>query len=88
MKNKPVRPLPAGRISLRNATILRWGLVPICWISSAFHGVPVLLSSMALVFFTIVYNELQASRHWITKNIVTAIGFTTFELGGTLIAGE
>ncbi|KAG2125487.1 UbiA prenyltransferase family [Suillus clintonianus] len=86
-KNKPVRPLPAGRISLRHATILRWGLVPACWIISALHGGPVLLSSMALVLFTVLYNELQANRHWLTKNIVTAIGFASFEVGGTLIAG-
>lgn len=86
-KNKPIRPLPAGRISLTHATILRWGLVPACWIISVLHSVPVLLSSVALVLFTILYNELQAHRHWLTKNIVTAIGFASFEVGGTLVAG-
>ncbi|KAG1786094.1 UbiA prenyltransferase family [Suillus plorans] len=86
-KNKPIRPLPAGRISLRHAIILRWGLVPACWIISIVHGGPVLFSSVALVLFTILYNELQAHRHWLTKNIVTAIGFASFEIGGTLIAG-
>ncbi|OAX34007.1 hypothetical protein K503DRAFT_747963 [Rhizopogon vinicolor AM-OR11-026] len=87
IKNKPFRPLPAGRISPRDATILRWSLVPICWISSVLHGGTVLFSSMLLVLFTIIYNELQGSRHWISKNLVTAMGFTTFEVGGTLIAG-
>ncbi|KAG2141128.1 UbiA prenyltransferase family [Suillus bovinus] len=86
-KNKPIRPLPAGRISLRHATILRWGLVPACWIGSVLHGGPVLFSSVTLVLFTILYNELQAHRHWLTKNIVTALGFASFEVGGTLIAG-
>ncbi|KAG2039368.1 UbiA prenyltransferase family-domain-containing protein [Suillus americanus] len=86
-KNKPIRPLPAGRISLRHATILRWSLVPACWIVSVLHGGPVLFSSVALVLFTILYNELQANRHWLTKNIVTAIGFASFEVGGMLIAG-
>ncbi|KAG1718953.1 hypothetical protein EDB19DRAFT_1898940 [Suillus lakei] len=87
-QNKPIRPLPAGRISLRNATILRWGLVPVCWIISVLHGGPVLFSSVALVLFTVLYNELHAHHHWFTKNIVTAIGFASFEVGGTLIAGN
>lgn len=86
-KNKPIRPLPAGRISLSHATILRWGLVPACWIISVLHSGPVLFSSIALVLFTILYNELQGHRHWLTKNIVTAIGFASFEVGGTFIAG-
>lgn len=86
--NKPDRPLPANRISYEHATILRWVLVPLCWILSAAYSPSVLCASVALVAFTVIYDELHAhSSHFAVRNLVNAAGFASFETGSTLIAG-
>lgn len=86
--NKPDRPLPAKRISYRNATIMRWVLVPLCWGISAQYSPYVLCASVALVAFTVIYDELHAhSGHFVVRNVVNAAGFASFELGSTLISG-
>lgn len=86
--NKPDRPLPAKRISYRNATIMRWALVPLCWGLSALYSSYVLCASVALVAFTVIYDELHAhSGHFAVRNVVNAAGFASFELGSTLISG-
>jgi len=36
--NKRYRPLPGKRVTLRNAVILRWALVPACWALSACYS--------------------------------------------------
>ena len=86
--NKKDRPLPSKRISLSNAVILRWALVPACWTLSACYSVETLVASIALVFLTVVYDEFGAhSGHWIVRNVVNALGFAAFETGACLIAG-
>lgn len=88
-QNKPDRPLPAGRISIRQAVILRWTLVPICFAVSALYSVQTVYASIALVTLTILYDELGAhAGHWSTRNIVNGAGFAAFEWGSTLVAGE
>lgn len=86
--NKRDRPLPAKRITLRNATILRWTLVPICWLLSACYGKYVVYSSLALVATTILHNELNAHRSLVGKNIATALVLACFEVGAILITGS
>lgn len=86
-QNKQDRPLPAGRISLRNAVRLRWALVPTCFALSALYSSQAVYASFALVVLTIIYNELEAHKPLIIRNIVNALGFATFEIGATLIAG-
>jgi 4-hydroxybenzoate polyprenyltransferase len=86
--NKRDRPLPSKRISLRNALILRWALVPACLGLSAVYSVQTLYASIALVTLTIIYDDLRASaRGWIVRNVVNACGFASFEVGSTLVAG-
>ncbi|KAH7909467.1 UbiA prenyltransferase family-domain-containing protein [Hygrophoropsis aurantiaca] len=85
--NKSTRPLPAGRITLRNAIYLRWALIPICLVASATYSIQTFGASMAVAGLTIWYNELEAHSHWSSKNVMTAVGFASFELGGTLVAG-
>lgn len=87
--NKRDRPLPAKRITIRNAVILRWALVPACWVLSACYSLEVMYASIALVALTVIYDEFGAhSGHWAIRNFVNALGFVSFEVGASLIAGE
>ncbi|KII83628.1 hypothetical protein PLICRDRAFT_32827 [Plicaturopsis crispa FD-325 SS-3] len=85
--NKKDRPLPSGRITFRNAIIFRWALVPICFALSLCYSAQVFYASVALVFFTILYDECHChAGHWAVRNFVNACGFASFEYGSTLIA--
>lgn len=85
--NKSDRPLPSKRISLRAAIYLRWALIPACWILSSIYSRETVYSSITLVALTFIYNEFTAhSSHWLSRNVVNACGFGSFETGATLIA--
>ncbi|KLO17151.1 hypothetical protein SCHPADRAFT_821934 [Schizopora paradoxa] len=86
--NKKDRPLPAKRITLRNALILRWALVPICWLLSFCYSDQALLASIGLCMLTALHNELSASQHWVGKNGIAACAATAFELGAILVIGD
>jgi len=87
--NKHDRPLPAKRISLRSAVVLRWALVPACWTLSACYSIETMYASMALVALTVIYDEFGAhSGHWAIRNLVNALGFVAFEIGASLVAGN
>ena len=86
--NKADRPLAAGRITVRQAVILRWALLPICLLVSLSYSRSVLFASIAMAALTILYNELQVhAAHWSIRNLMNAVGYATFETGATLIAG-
>ncbi|KAH7910334.1 UbiA prenyltransferase family [Hygrophoropsis aurantiaca] len=85
-KNKKTRPLPAHLISLREAIIYRWLVVPTCLIFSAWYGSKVLFASISIACLTILYNELYLHRQWVAKNVLTACGYAAFEFGGVWIA--
>ncbi|KAF9475242.1 hypothetical protein BDN70DRAFT_915057 [Pholiota conissans] len=86
--NKGYRPIPAKRITLANAIILRWLLVPICFAISLAYSVQTLYASFALVGLTVLYDELGAhASNFIVRNVVNACGFMAFESGATLVAG-
>ncbi|KAH8088965.1 UbiA prenyltransferase family [Cristinia sonorae] len=86
-ENKKDRPLPSGRISLADAKILRWMMVPICWALSYLYSAQTLYASVALSFLTMVYNEFGAhAGHWVARNLSVAICYGSFELGATLVA--
>ncbi|KAH7908466.1 UbiA prenyltransferase family [Hygrophoropsis aurantiaca] len=87
-KNKASRPIPAGRITLQNATYLRWILVPFCLAYSAFYSIQVLGASAAIAVLTILYHEGRAHGHWLSKNVITAVTYGAFELGATIVAGR
>lgn len=60
---------------------------PCCGLS-ALYSIETTLASVALVTFTIIYNELSAhSSHWLLRNVVNAAGFASFEVGATLVLG-
>ena len=80
--------MPSKRITWRNAKILRWLLVPACWILSAFYSVETVYASIALCILTFIYDEMGASAgHWFLRNFVNALGFMAFEVGACLVAG-
>ncbi|KZV95919.1 hypothetical protein EXIGLDRAFT_609908 [Exidia glandulosa HHB12029] len=90
--NKPWRPLPSGRISRDQATILRWALVVICTLASitiAGPGGPTLIViSVAFSLATLVYNEGGVSTDWTGKNLCCSVGNMLFESGTTLVMGD
>ncbi|KAI0316409.1 UbiA prenyltransferase family [Amylostereum chailletii] len=86
-RNKRDRPLPSGRITLRNAIILRWVLVPACWALSACYSLQTVYASIVLVALTVIYDELHAhAGNWLVRNTVNALGFASFEVGATFVA--
>ena len=86
--NKPSRPIPSGRITVHNATTLRWALVPICLAYSALYSPQVTWVSLTMLLFTSWYNEHDGDRESISKNLLTAVMYGLSELGGTLVAGK
>jgi len=86
--NKPTRPIPSGRITVTNATILRWTLVPICLAYSALYSPQLTWVSLTMLLFTTWYNEHGGDKESFSKNLLTAIMYGCLELGGTLVAGR
>ena len=87
-RNKSDRPLPAGRISIQHAVILRWALLPLCLLVSVSYSHQVLYASIAMAAGTLIYNECHAhAAHWAIRNILNAVGYAIFETGATFVAG-
>ncbi|KAJ7057615.1 hypothetical protein C8F01DRAFT_991679 [Mycena amicta] len=93
--NKPDRPIPAGRISVEHARILRWVLLPMCWALSLLYSKETMFASapnclkyysMALAMFTWMYNERHGSSLSVTRQALNGLGFAAFEAGTTLVA--
>ncbi|KAG2354396.1 UbiA prenyltransferase family, partial [Suillus spraguei] len=87
-KNKPSRPIPAGRISVDSAADIRWVMVPVCLLLSLWYGTQALLASTIFAAFTIWYNELHGDKLGLSKNVLTAILGGCLEVGGTIAVGS
>jgi 4-hydroxybenzoate polyprenyltransferase len=83
--NKPSRPIPAQRISVETAQVLRLLFVPAVLLFSASYGG--LNAAVAIVVLTAFYNEGGGSAHWITKNGCCAGFYAAFEWGAIVVAG-
>ncbi|KAI6037488.1 UbiA prenyltransferase family-domain-containing protein [Pisolithus marmoratus] len=86
--NKPSRPIPAGRITVHDATILRWALVPICLAYSALYSAQLTFVSLSMLLFTAWYNEHDGDKEPLSKNLLTAVMYGCLEMGGTLVAAR
>ncbi|KAG1833960.1 UbiA prenyltransferase family-domain-containing protein [Suillus variegatus] len=86
-KNKPSRPIPAGRISVDSAADMRWVMIPLCLLLSFWHGTQALLASTVFAALTIWYNELHGDKMGLSKNVLTAILGGCLEVGATVAAG-
>ncbi|EJD04463.1 uncharacterized protein FOMMEDRAFT_28155 [Fomitiporia mediterranea MF3/22] len=85
--NKPFRPIPAKRITLKNARILRWVLVPACLALSAYYSVEVLYQCIPICILFFAYNDLDLNNHWFLRNAILAAEQWFFGIGVCLIAG-
>ncbi|OJA07745.1 hypothetical protein AZE42_08985 [Rhizopogon vesiculosus] len=85
--NKPDRPLPAGRITARNAAYVRWLLVPVSLVFSAKYGRLAVASSACAEALSIWYNHFGGGQYWLSKNVLTAAGYICMEVGAIIIAG-
>ncbi|KAG1850694.1 UbiA prenyltransferase family [Suillus subluteus] len=87
--NKPWRPVPSGRISVRGCRALRWRLMVFCLGLSSLSSVNVLISSVLLTVVEIVHDDFGLSHHPVFKNLCNVGGYATFEIGATLVlSGE
>ncbi|KAG2142942.1 UbiA prenyltransferase family [Suillus clintonianus] len=87
--NKPWRPVPSGRISVRDCRALRWRLTVFCLGLSFLSSVNALISSALLTVVEIVHDDFGLSHHPVFKNLCNVGGYTTFEIGATLVlSGE
>lgn len=84
--NHPERPLPAGRVSVRTARILRWIMNPLCLLLSSAYGPRTMLASCVASLALLVYNEGDGARgHWLVRNSLVAVGYVLAEAGTTLV---
>ncbi|EJF57469.1 hypothetical protein DICSQDRAFT_69381 [Dichomitus squalens LYAD-421 SS1] len=83
-QNKPWRPIPAGRLPVRQATRLRWALLPLCLFLSFSFGIPAV--GAVLMVGILLHNELKLDSHWFTRNVLNAIGYATFDAGAMTVA--
>lgn len=82
--NKPWRPIPASRVTLKQARIFRWcSIIPCLVISIYYHN---LQAAVAETLAFLAYNELGLANHWLSKNLLNAIGYAAFEAGAVIAA--
>jgi len=83
--NKPWRPIPSGRVSATSAARLRWiislsGLVFSLYAGGQYE----FILQIAAVYW---YNDLDGSKGWFIRNILNAIGLTSWLFGCINVAG-
>ncbi|KAG1882475.1 UbiA prenyltransferase family-domain-containing protein [Suillus subluteus] len=83
--NKPWRPVPSGRISVKDSRALRWGLMVFCLGISSLFSLNVVITSGVYSVFVAMHDDFHLSRHPIFKNLCTAGGYVTYEVGCLLI---
>ncbi|KAF4615939.1 hypothetical protein D9613_011359 [Agrocybe pediades] len=86
LANKPWRPLPSGRITLENARMFRYIAPFVCMIVSLLYSPAVFYASTAFAILIPMYHELHGDQHWLSKNLMNAIGYACFATGATLVA--
>lgn len=86
--NKKDRPLASGRITLRNAHILRWLSVPACLVLSACYSTETVYASIAIAVLSFMYNELGGHLNWMSRSTLLPVDYAFFEIGACLVASE
>jgi hypothetical protein len=85
--NHPWRPLPSRRISEPKAVALRWTMVAFCIYLSSIYDQDLVMTTLSLVATTLMYDELGAARNVVGKALCATAGYTSFEVGATIIIG-
>lgn len=83
--NKPWRPVPSGRISVKDCRALRWGLMVFCLSFSSLFSLNVAMTSGVFTMFLVMHEDFHLSHHPIFKNLCNAGGYAANELGSLLI---
>ena len=83
--NKPWRPIPSGRIGVKESRTLRWALMVFCLGFSSLFTFDVLITSAVFTVLVIVHDDFGLSGHPIGKNVLNVGAYVSFELGSTLI---
>jgi len=84
LANKPWRPLPSGRLTPRQATLLMLTFYPMALaISLYLHGSRSCLALMALGWW---YNDHEGAETWGTRNFINAAGYLSFIYGAFEVA--
>ncbi|KAG0699518.1 UbiA prenyltransferase family-domain-containing protein [Suillus ampliporus] len=86
--NKPWRPVPSGRISVKSSRALRWGLMIFCLGFSSLFSFNVLVTSAVFTMLVIVHDDFGLSGHPIGKNLLNVGAYVSFELGSTLVLSD
>jgi 4-hydroxybenzoate polyprenyltransferase len=85
--NRPYRPLPSKRMSLKQALHLMLIFHVTALTYSAFVGG--LRESLLGILFGWIYNELGGSdKSWVARNAMNAIGYVTFSMGAISVASR
>ncbi|KAI0270494.1 UbiA prenyltransferase family-domain-containing protein [Gloeopeniophorella convolvens] len=82
--NKPWRPIPSRLITVADARVLRWLLLPICFAFSIYLEVQ--WQGIALAAAFLAHNELGFHSHWLMRNVCNAWGYACFNAGAAAIA--
>lgn len=84
-KNKPWRPIPAGRLSIEETKNLMLATYVAAVLGSAYLGA--LPECLALIVQGWIYNELGATNDsYLARNFVNATGYMTFAAGAAKVA--
>ncbi|KAG1867040.1 UbiA prenyltransferase family [Suillus tomentosus] len=83
--NKPWRPVPSGRISVKDARTLRWALMVFCLGISSLFGSYVVITSVMATVLIIVNDDLRLSDHPVFKTLCSTGGYVIVELASLLI---
>lgn len=87
--NKAYRPIPAHRITVEQARILRWALLPACLALSACYGTFTVVASILLNKMIYMYDEMRMhAGHWVTRNALNGLAFVSFAAGSALVASQ
>ncbi|OSD02318.1 hypothetical protein PYCCODRAFT_1367966 [Trametes coccinea BRFM310] len=84
--NKPWRPIPSGRITPYGAAVLRWTLLPLCFMYSVYHKI--MAAGTIFAIGVLLHNECMLDSHWFTRNVLNALGYAVFDAGATAIAQQ
>ena len=84
-KNKPWRPIPAGRLSVEETKFFMLASYVVSVLGSIFLGG--LAECLALVAQGWIYNGLGAANDsWLARNLLNATGYMTFAAGAAKVA--
>lgn len=83
--NKPWRPVPSGRIGVKDSRALRWGLMIFCLGFSSLFSLNVVMTSGIYTVLLVMHDDFHLSHNPIFKNLFNTGGYVAFELGTSLI---